>query len=613
VAQVKAVMRMEKVKSVRAIDMRIEHNDRDTIPANADPSRTPQNERLVGTDNPRADAMKMLAPPLKISKNSTLAIEVILSASPEWFKTASPEQDAAWKTKSMGWLDDTFGAERIANAYLHRDEKTTHIHAVIIPVVSDGPRGLHLAASRWMDGIPVLSGHQTSYALAVADLGITRGDILSPATHENQHHWYTQETARQRDAKEASRQLTVETPGRVQGNPAAWARSQQERIQQDAYPLLYDALSRAAAAELRADRAAATQQVHARELLSLRGNYKALADQVRRVDIRDVLRDLGATRDPKDATKWRYDDQIITTEKGGQGFTQHNPDALQTHERGGAIDMVKQLTGLSFKDAVDYLAQHHGIDAATAATREHMTRAATAQVERSGREPFRAPPPDPRAWPQVRDYLTHERCLPAAAVDAAHDRGDLYAERLGRNVNAVFIRRGDDGRMTGALRRGTSGTFRGLVRGTQREAGYFGLDIGRPAQGVIPALVLVESPIDALSYAATHGAVHGRIISTDGAGALPTREITTALGKGWTVRGAFDRDSDGDALHRQLTAGYPTQSQGSHQQIRRERPQGKDWNDDVRMERQKPAQERERTPEKGPSRSGPTPFERGGR
>jgi len=44
-----------------------------------------------------------------------------------------------------------------------------------------------------------------------------------------------------------------------------------------------------------------------------------------------------------------------------------------------------------------------------------------------------------------------------------------------------------------------------------------------------------------------------RVVSTDGAGALPAREIAEAREKGWAIRGAFDHDPVGERLYWQLT------------------------------------------------------------
>jgi len=154
----------------------------------------------------------------------------------------------------------------------------------------------------------------------------------------------------------------------------------------------------------------------------------------------------------------------------------------------------------------------------------------------------------------------------------------------------VFLRRGDDGHVTGASLRGTvpGRRFQGLVAGTQRDDGYFRVPVGRRRPDQPPTLVLVESPIDALSYRALHdGRVAGLVISTDGAGDLPTCLIDRALTSGWRVWCAFDRDRGGDTVWQHVQERYPEQTAGEQPTIERRVPHGKDWNDDLRTYRAK--------------------------
>ena len=50
------------------------------------------------------------------------------------------------------------------------------------------------------------------------------------------------------------------------------------------------------------------------------------------------------------------------------------------------------------------------------------------------------------------------------------------------------------------------------------------------------------------------------LLSTDGAGALPTVMIDKALAHGWTVQAAFDADKGGDLLWRRLGEHYPPET-----------------------------------------------------
>ena len=41
-----------------------------------------------------------------------------------------------WCDDNLKWLKETFGEENLVSAVLHMDEKTPHIHATVIPIVS---------------------------------------------------------------------------------------------------------------------------------------------------------------------------------------------------------------------------------------------------------------------------------------------------------------------------------------------------------------------------------------------------------------------------------------------------------------------------------------------
>lgn len=41
-----------------------------------------------------------------------------------------------WCMDNLDWLKETFGEDNLVSAVLHMDEKTPHIHATIVPIVS---------------------------------------------------------------------------------------------------------------------------------------------------------------------------------------------------------------------------------------------------------------------------------------------------------------------------------------------------------------------------------------------------------------------------------------------------------------------------------------------
>jgi len=303
---------------------------------------------------------------------------------------------------------------------------------------------------------------------------------------------------------------------------------------------------------------------------------QALIDRARRADMGTVMAALGGVQDRYDPHKYRI---------AGGNFLSITGEQFYIHTRGqggaGPISLVMQLTGRSFPESVTYLVGQGGQRPAADPPPSQMAQGATSSEERA-HAPFTPPARDEGAWPQVRAYLTSIRALPPALIDDLHGRGLIYADH---RANAVFLRRDDDGRATGAAVRGTvpGRRFQGLVAGTQRDDGYFRVPLGPRRADQPPTFVLVESPIDALSYHALHdGRGAGLVISTDGAGDLPTCLIEEARASGWRVWCGFDRDRGGDTLWRHVRERYSAQITGEQPTIEHRFPQGKDWNDDLR-------------------------------
>ena len=151
------------------------------------------------------------------------------------------------------------------------------------------------------------------------------------------------------------------------------------------------------------------------------------------------------------------------------------------------------------------------------------------------------PVPEQNKWQKVRQYLTRDRKLPSGLVDKLHEQGLIYADE---NQNAVFIRRSiDEAKITGASLRGTVGDdnqFKGLAKGRKRKDGWFYFDKGEQSSDPVRRVVLVESPIDAMSLAVLERTDSKKTLylSTDGAGQIPT-EYLKEVGE---VVIAFDRD-----------------------------------------------------------------------
>lgn len=186
-----AIMRCKKLKGMGGVASSLAHCFRERETPNADPDRTPNNEHLAlggvkidSTDKAMGALRERL--PERRRKDAVLAVEYMMSASPEWWETASKEQREAFFTESVGWLTDKYGANNLITATVHMDEKTPHLSAYVVPRTADG----RLSAKEYIGNKSKMSADQDTYAERVAGLGLERGIRHSKATHTRLQTYY---------------------------------------------------------------------------------------------------------------------------------------------------------------------------------------------------------------------------------------------------------------------------------------------------------------------------------------------------------------------------------------------------------------------------------------
>jgi hypothetical protein len=85
-----AIHRMQKLKSFAVLRQVSEHNHRLIDTPNADPERQANNQVLFGTTDVEADVKSKIQAagldPTKTRKNGVIAVELLYSASPEYFR-----------------------------------------------------------------------------------------------------------------------------------------------------------------------------------------------------------------------------------------------------------------------------------------------------------------------------------------------------------------------------------------------------------------------------------------------------------------------------------------------------------------------------------------------
>ena len=181
-----AIMRAKKLANMGSVAASLQHCYRERETHNADQERTPDNQHLGAKSTDEAMGKLRALLPEKRRKDAVLAVEYVMTASPEWFATATPEQEKALFQRSLQWLADKYGADRIVTASIHRDEATPHLSAFVVPLTQDK----RLSAKEFIGSRDKMRADQSTYAACVADLGLERGIEGSKATHQTiQQHY----------------------------------------------------------------------------------------------------------------------------------------------------------------------------------------------------------------------------------------------------------------------------------------------------------------------------------------------------------------------------------------------------------------------------------------
>jgi hypothetical protein len=185
---------------------------------------------------------------------------------------------------------------------------------------------------------------------------------------------------------------------------------------------------------------------------------------------------------------------------------------------------------------------------------------------------------DDTRWPLARNYLLQTRRLPSDLVDHLHQASDIYAtfsrERPAQ-TGVCFVHRSLDDDARGATIRGI-GSYSGFFSIGEKQGAWFA--VGDPAQA--SRAVLVEAPIDAISYVALKRPEETIILSVSGSHA--TRPLLDAAhARRWELAIGFDNDPPGNAGWKHCCENYALLYPDDPQPTRT-LPARKDWNDDLR-------------------------------
>ena len=131
-----------------------------------------------------------------IRKDAVKFLSLVMSGSHEDMKqlASNPKEFKAWQKANFDFVAREFGESNILRFTLHMDEKTPHIHAIVVPLTHDG----RLSAKEIMGNKKTLSERQDRYAAQMEPYGLIRGVVGSKARHTGEG-WYL---AQQKEAQE---------------------------------------------------------------------------------------------------------------------------------------------------------------------------------------------------------------------------------------------------------------------------------------------------------------------------------------------------------------------------------------------------------------------------
>ncbi|MBD2303282.1 MULTISPECIES: MobV family relaxase [Nostocales] len=547
-----AIARLKKLKRSNLTGSAA-HTARERPTPNADP--TQQNLRFIGSLNPEERLENLVLAKIgeyeqkrKIRTDGVYCVELLLSASPSYFRPDNPSQAGdydpqrldAWLEATHQWLADEYG-DRIVRAELHLDEATPHIHAYFVPLDDEG----QLRCSHFFDGRQKIQQFQESYYQTMRLIGLERGLKGSRAQHLDIKEFYR--------IVESGRDLEAEdlNPEQLKAKAADRDRATHSKEEMEA-----------------------TAKALAKENELLRKQIAELeqqTQQLRDLLLEDVAWELGLHHDQG---RWRGHGNIISI--NGSKFYDFSLE--QQKGGGGAIDLVMHVNSCNFREAIAWLSDRFGEAGAERAAIAHAKNATSEIIQSEPRPQFRLPVEDKAKWQLVSNYLTQNRGIGENLVQSLHERGLIYADD---QQNAVFVMRnlGDLPHAKGAFLRGTRGennSFKGYEKGTKRREGWFYFHLGGQPTDPPEKLVLCKSPINAMSIAMLEYQVRGDVpptrtlyMAVDSPNSLPVEQLQHIP----NVQVAFDPDESGNVAARAVKELLP--------QATRLKCKAGDWNQEL--------------------------------
>lgn len=310
----KVVFRFAKLKDAGKINAAQCHNTRNRKTLNA--NSNVENIILKTCDNAYASVIEAIGKQT-IRKNAVLAMEIIISASPEYFRPDEPERFGYWENDRLqAWRDvmEPWILEKFPHAVsiiLHLDETTPHYQILDVPLDAKGK--LNARGKFGGDNQADIKRWQDWAAEPVKALGIARGIEGSTAKHEHIQSYYAKTNA---STPSLVKLPEPEPPSLMQRSSEGlikYAMSERDSVYRSIRPTYLALAAKAKSADLaikQKDAAVATMDKLAAEKAVL----KKSADLLRELSLDDVLKrvygaELAGDSKPTDGSrKWLLSD-----------------------------------------------------------------------------------------------------------------------------------------------------------------------------------------------------------------------------------------------------------------------------------------------------------------
>lgn len=427
----KPILRVGKMKSSgKSSPASVEgHNRRTSDCPTCDPSRTHLNQRLIGDDLPFKEAIDRVMSragidPSKRRKDATIANDLMISISPEWFRPDDPSAIGTWDedrlrvfvAEAQAMAVKTFGP-RIVSMDLHLDEATPHIHLVVVPIMpagvdADTGKKSWRLSGKDMFNPEALQGLQQAWEDRMIRHGVGERLKGSRARHTTLREYYgaleeTAKTDRRHTVSIQSdppRKGLLESTEQHQAKLMDWKKTEAKRIRKDLEPMA---------------REASRGRLYENERLAASSLRGVLAEQTEElIDRSKRITDISIERDVTREEAARLRSTPLNEVAAELGFTG------EIGPKENAIDLVKRVGEVEYRDAVAWLAQRFGPDAAAAAVRDETLPKLAALVE--------AAPVWTKAESTKRKLI--ERQLQALSAPAY--RVTIMDERRGKSIGA---------------------------------------------------------------------------------------------------------------------------------------------------------------------------------